>query len=298
MIPVALASATAAAARRYILGLGPLFPVPAASRSSSDRKGSPAASSPACSPAACRRCSRSPSTRPRTPSAKLPIHWMWWPAIGGLVIGLGGLVFPQALGVGYDTIGSLLQGDVPGADHSRRPDREVDHLVGLARLGHLGRRARAAADDGRRARRRRGDGPSRPKAPGSGRSSAWARSSAGRCDRRSRASCSRFELTHDVNMLLPLLVAVTIAHAFTVLVLRSIDPDREGGAPRLPHEPRVRRRSARDPVRARGDARQHRGATGRRPLRRAGDVAARRSREGAAAALPGRQTPTWNSSGS
>ena len=29
-----------------------------------------------------------------------------------------------------------------------------------------------------------------------------------------------FELTHDVNMLLPLLVAVTIAHAFTVLVLR------------------------------------------------------------------------------
>ena len=44
---------------------------------------------------------------------KLPIHWMWWPAIGGVVIGLGGLVFPQALGVGYDTIGALLQGDVP-----------------------------------------------------------------------------------------------------------------------------------------------------------------------------------------
>ena len=43
---------------------------------------------------------------------KLPIHWMWWPAIGGLVIGIGGLIFPQALGVGYDTIGALLQGDV------------------------------------------------------------------------------------------------------------------------------------------------------------------------------------------
>jgi CBS domain-containing protein len=38
---------------------------------------------------------------------------MWWPAIGGLVIGLGGLLFPQALGVGYDTIGALLRGDVP-----------------------------------------------------------------------------------------------------------------------------------------------------------------------------------------
>src|SRR5215831_2324796 len=37
---------------------------------------------------------------------------MWWPAIGGLVIGLGGLIFPQALGVGYDTIGALLHGNV------------------------------------------------------------------------------------------------------------------------------------------------------------------------------------------
>ena len=45
---------------------------------------------------------------------QLPIHWMWWPAIGGLVIGLGGYIFPQALGVGYDVIGDLLQGDVAG----------------------------------------------------------------------------------------------------------------------------------------------------------------------------------------
>ena len=41
---------------------------------------------------------------------KLPIHWMWWPAIGGLVIGLGGLVEPAALGVGYDSIADLLAG--------------------------------------------------------------------------------------------------------------------------------------------------------------------------------------------
>src|SRR5438132_8403999 len=39
---------------------------------------------------------------------------MWWPAIGGLFIGLGGLVFPQALGVGYETIAELIEGDVPG----------------------------------------------------------------------------------------------------------------------------------------------------------------------------------------
>jgi H+/Cl- antiporter ClcA/CBS domain-containing protein len=41
---------------------------------------------------------------------RLPLHWMWWPAIGGLVVGLGGLVEPRALGVGYDVIGDLLAG--------------------------------------------------------------------------------------------------------------------------------------------------------------------------------------------
>ncbi len=42
--------------------------------------------------------------------ARLPVHWMWWPAIGGLVIGLGGLIQPRALGVGYDVIHQLLLG--------------------------------------------------------------------------------------------------------------------------------------------------------------------------------------------
>jgi H+/Cl- antiporter ClcA len=41
---------------------------------------------------------------------KLPFHWMWWPAIGGAVIGVGGLVEPRALGVGYDVIDQLLTG--------------------------------------------------------------------------------------------------------------------------------------------------------------------------------------------
>ncbi|HET7529426.1 MAG TPA: chloride channel protein [Mycobacteriales bacterium] len=44
--------------------------------------------------------------------ARLPVHWMWWPAIGGLVIGVGGLFVPQALGVGYDVIGSELDGSI------------------------------------------------------------------------------------------------------------------------------------------------------------------------------------------
>jgi CBS domain-containing protein len=44
---------------------------------------------------------------------------MWWPAIGGLAVGIGGYFQPHALGVGYDLIRGLLQGniaDVIGAD--------------------------------------------------------------------------------------------------------------------------------------------------------------------------------------
>ena len=37
---------------------------------------------------------------------------MWWPAIGGLVVGIGGLIDPRVLGVGYDNIRELLQGDM------------------------------------------------------------------------------------------------------------------------------------------------------------------------------------------
>ncbi|MGH9920038.1 MAG: chloride channel protein [Nitrososphaerales archaeon] len=43
---------------------------------------------------------------------RLPIHWMWWPALGGLVIGVGGFIAPRALGVGYDTIDALLLGQL------------------------------------------------------------------------------------------------------------------------------------------------------------------------------------------
>jgi H+/Cl- antiporter ClcA len=42
--------------------------------------------------------------------ARLPIHWMWWPALGGVIVGLGGLIEPRALGVGYDVIDALLTG--------------------------------------------------------------------------------------------------------------------------------------------------------------------------------------------
>jgi CIC family chloride channel protein len=113
LIPVALASATAAVVRRYLLGFGPLFPVPV----------HPANVSPEgllfCAVAgllagglACLLTNFVYWSEDGF--HKLPIHWMWWPAIGGLLIGIGGLLFPQALGVGYGTIGNLIESDAPG----------------------------------------------------------------------------------------------------------------------------------------------------------------------------------------
>lgn len=44
--------------------------------------------------------------------SRLPIHWMWWPMIGGIFVGIGGLIDPRALSVGYDNIDHLLKGDL------------------------------------------------------------------------------------------------------------------------------------------------------------------------------------------
>jgi len=43
---------------------------------------------------------------------KLPIHWMWWPALGGLVVGLVGYVMPLTLGVGYTNITAVVSGRI------------------------------------------------------------------------------------------------------------------------------------------------------------------------------------------
>lgn len=45
---------------------------------------------------------------------KLPIHWMWWPAIGGVAVGVVGYFSPQTLGVGYDNIEQILTGQLVG----------------------------------------------------------------------------------------------------------------------------------------------------------------------------------------
>jgi len=41
---------------------------------------------------------------------RMPIHWMWWPALGGVIVGIIGLLQPRSLGIGYDNIDGFLQG--------------------------------------------------------------------------------------------------------------------------------------------------------------------------------------------
>jgi H+/Cl- antiporter ClcA len=44
--------------------------------------------------------------------AKLPLHWMWWPALGAIPVGIIGYFAPRTLGVGYDNIEQIVSGDM------------------------------------------------------------------------------------------------------------------------------------------------------------------------------------------
>jgi CIC family chloride channel protein len=144
---------------------------------------------------------------------------MWWPVLGGLVIGLGGLVFPQALGVGYDTIASLLSGDVPSKV-----------IIGiLAVKSTIWALALGSGTSG---------GVLAPLLmiggalggvesmffPNVG-AGFWALISMGAMLGGTMrvpftAVVFALELTHDFNALLPLFIAVIVAYAFTVLLMK------------------------------------------------------------------------------
>jgi H+/Cl- antiporter ClcA len=112
-IPVALASIVASVLRVPMLGAGPIFPVsPHAPLSATELAfaaglGILAGFGSGLLTLLVYAC--------EDLFQKLPFHWMWWPAIGALFIGVGGLVEPRVLGVGYDTIHSLLRGELVGA---------------------------------------------------------------------------------------------------------------------------------------------------------------------------------------
>ena len=116
MIPVMVASVVAASVRPYLLGTGPLFPIAPSVSATPHPTWALVFACAACGIAAGIMSGLLTKGVYFFEDAflKLPIHWMWWPALGGLAIGIGGLVEPRALGVGYETIESLLRGDLFG----------------------------------------------------------------------------------------------------------------------------------------------------------------------------------------
>jgi H+/Cl- antiporter ClcA len=218
LIPVAVASATAATVRHWLLAPAPLFPVP----QHADFIGAPGMLSCVVIGLSAGLLSAGLTAAVYASEDafhRLPIHWMWWPAIGGLVIGTGGLVFPEALGVGYGTIQTLLSGDattriIVGVLLVKSTIWAVSLGSGtsggvLAPLLMMGA-AMGALEAG--------------VLPG-GDASLWPILGMGAIlggTMRSPLTGIVFvlELTHDTNIMLPLLAAVMVAHGFTVLALR------------------------------------------------------------------------------
>jgi len=218
LIPVALAAVTADAARYYLIGAGPLFPTPAhvAFIGVGGLMG--------CVLVGVLAGALSALLTLAVYAAEdafrlLPIHWMWWPAIGGVVIGLGGLIFPQALGVGYSTINALLQGNVAvGTILGVLIVKSIIWSVSLGSGTSGGVLApllmMGGALGGLLALILPYEGA------GFWELIAMAAILGGTMRSPFTGIIFTLELTHDINALLPLLVACVIAHGFTVLTLK------------------------------------------------------------------------------
>jgi H+/Cl- antiporter ClcA len=216
-IPVAIASAVAAMVRVPLLGSGAIFPVTTHAPLGAEGMtialvaGVAAGLASVSLTALVYFC--------EDLFTKLPIHWMWWPAIGGLFVGVGGWLDPRVLGVGYDTIHALLRGELLGP-------MVIGLLIGkavvwsislgsgtsggvLAPLLIMG--GALGAIEGRFISL--GD-------PGLWAMISMAAMMGGTMRSPLTAMIFTLELTHDLNLLPALLVSCIAAHALTVLWLR------------------------------------------------------------------------------
>lgn len=112
LIPVAFACAAAAAARIFIAGNSPVFAMPIITNT-----GSASIAGYALIGAISGLASIYVTKLVywiEDLFDHLPIHWMWWPALGGLAVGGVGLFSPHTLGVGYDNIEHILDGSLSG----------------------------------------------------------------------------------------------------------------------------------------------------------------------------------------
>jgi H+/Cl- antiporter ClcA/CBS domain-containing protein len=219
LLPVAIACAVAGFLRPLLMEAGPLFPQ----------------QSPVLPPVALLSCALAGvlcgvmawllSTalyRVEDGFHKLPIHWMWWPALGAVAIGVGGYFQPRALGVGYDVIGDLLQNHLAASVVATLlVAKAIMWLIALgsgtsggvlAPLLMLGAGLGTVLG---------------PYLPG-GTPAVWplvfmAATLGGMMRAPIMATVFAYELTHDANALLPVLAASVVAYGFTVVTMhRSI----------------------------------------------------------------------------
>jgi H+/Cl- antiporter ClcA/CBS domain-containing protein len=217
LVPVALASAVAAALRPLLLGTGPLFPAPG--HAPLQAAGLLMAILAGGLAGVVAWLLTSAVYGWEDLFHKLPIHWAWWPAIGGLLVGIGGYFEPRAMGVGYSVIGDLLAGRlllaavlalivVKGLIWSAALGSGTSGGV-LAPLLMVGAALGAVLSQVLPA----------------GAPEVWplvcmAAVMAGVMRAPFTAIVFAFELTHDVNALPPLLIACTVAYLVSVLWLK------------------------------------------------------------------------------
>jgi H+/Cl- antiporter ClcA len=219
LLPVAIACAVAGFLRPLAIDAGPLFPLQTAPVAPL------ALVSCAIAGLLCGALAWLMSTalyRVEDMFHRLPLHWMWWPALGALAVGIGGYFQPRALGVGYDVIGDLLHNHLAlGVVLGLLAVKLVIWLIALgsgtsggvlAPLLMLGAGLGAVCA---------------PFLPGA-EPALWplvfmAATLGGMMRAPVMAVVFAFELTHDANALLPLLAAAAGAYGFTVLTMgRSI----------------------------------------------------------------------------
>jgi H+/Cl- antiporter ClcA/CBS domain-containing protein len=216
LLPVAVACAVAGFARPLLLGSGPLFPLQTAAPQPITFFWCIVAGVLSGALAAALSVSL---YKVEDLFARLPVHWMWWPAIGGVAVGIGGYLQPRALGVGYDVIGALLHNQLAlGVVVALLAVKAVIWVIALgsgtsggvlAPLLMIGAGLGVAL------------GHAIP-----GRDAAlWplvcmAATLGGTMRAPLTATVFAFGLTHDANALLPLLATCAAAYGFTVLTMK------------------------------------------------------------------------------